>query len=203
MDAPRAPRARAAAPLGLSAEIVLDASPNAVIAVDGRGRIVYAGPRAQDAFGWSPEELLGEPIERLVPSRVAERHAAHRAGYSLHPTPRPMGSGLELTARRRDGTDFQVEISLASVQSPRGPLVFATVVDIAARTSLQGQLEQAHAELQRHADELEQRGREMSLLVEMGELLESCQSLDEAYAVIAGVAEPLFAGDAGAVYALA
>jgi diguanylate cyclase (GGDEF)-like protein/PAS domain S-box-containing protein len=203
MDAPRAPRARAAAPLGLSAEIVLDASPNAVIAVDGRGRIVYAGPRAQDAFGWSPEELLGEPIERLVPSRVAERHAAHRAGYRLHPTPRPMGSGLELTARRRDGTDFPVEISLASVQSPRGPLVFATVVDIAARTSLQGQLEQAHAELQRHADELEQRGREMSLLVEMGELLESCQSLDEAYAVIAGVAEPLFAGDAGAVYALA
>ena len=203
MDTPRAPRARATAPLGLSAESVLDASPNAVVFVDVRGRIVYASQRVQEAFGWLPEELLGEPLERLVPSRLAERHAAHRAGYLHHPTPRPMGSGLELTAAHRDGREFPVEVSLASVQSPRGPLVFATIVDIAARTNLQGQLEQAHAELSRHADELELHGREMALLVRMGELLESCQSLDEAYAVIAGFAESLFAGDAGAVYALA
>jgi diguanylate cyclase (GGDEF)-like protein len=79
----------------------------------------------------------------------------------------------------------------------------ATVVDITARSNLQDQLAQAHEELRRHADELEQRGREMSLLAQMGELLESCQSLDEAYAVIARVAEPLFEGDAGAVYVLA
>ena len=198
-----AQRARVTAPLGLSAELVLDASPNVVVAVDIRGRIVYASPKVQEVFGWSPEEFLGQPIECLLPSRLTERHAAHRAGYRLHSTPRSMGSGLELTARRRDGTEFPVEISLAPVQSRRGPLVFATVVDIAIRTNLQEQLGQAHAELRRHADELEQRGREMSLMVQMGELLESCQSLDEAYAVIAGVAEPLFAGDAGAVYSLA
>jgi diguanylate cyclase (GGDEF)-like protein/PAS domain S-box-containing protein len=203
MDAPQAPRARVPALLGLGAEPMLDASPNAVIAVDGRGRIVYASPRVQEAFGWSPEELLGEPIEHLVPPRLTERHAAHRAAYRLQAIPRPMGSGLELVARRRDGTEFPAEISLAPVRSRHGPLVFATVVDITARTNLQEQLEQAHEELRHHADELEQRGREMSLLAEMGELLESCQSLDEAYAVIARVAEPLFAGDAGAVYALA
>jgi diguanylate cyclase (GGDEF)-like protein/PAS domain S-box-containing protein len=203
MDAPRAPRARATAPLGLSAEPVLDASPNVVIAIDAHGRIVYASPKVQEVFGWSPDELRGAPIERLVPSRFTERHAAHRAGYRLHPTPRPIGSGLELVARRRDGTEFPVEISLTPVRSRRGPLVFATVADITARTNLQEQLEHAHEELRRHADELEQRGREMSLMVQMGELLESCQSLDEAYAVIAGVAEPLFAGDAGAVYSLA
>jgi diguanylate cyclase (GGDEF)-like protein/PAS domain S-box-containing protein len=203
MDAPQAPRARVPALLGLGAEPVLDASPNAVIAVDGRGRIVYASLRVQEVFGWSPEELRGEPIERLVPSRLTERHAAHRAGHRLHPTPRPMGSGLELVARRRDDTEFPVEISLAPVRSRRGPLVFATVVDITARTNLKDQLAQAHEELRHHADELEQRGREMSLLAEMGELLESCQSLDEAYAVIARVAEPLFEGDAGALYVLA
>ena len=106
MDAHRAPRARTSASLGLSAELMLDASPNVVVAVDGRGRIVYAAPRVADAFGWSPAELLGLPVERLVPSRLAERHAVHRAGYRVHATPRPMGSGLALTARRRDGTEF-------------------------------------------------------------------------------------------------
>jgi diguanylate cyclase (GGDEF)-like protein/PAS domain S-box-containing protein len=203
MDAPGGPRARVTAPLGLSAEPVLDASPNAVIAVDGRGRIVYASPRVQEAFGWSPEDLRGELIERLVPSRVAERHAEHRADHGRHPTPRPIGSGLELAARRQDGTEFPVEISLAHVRSRRGPLVFATIVDITARTNLQEQLEVANEELRRHADELEERGREMSLLAQMGELLESCRTIDEAYAVVAGIAEPLFMGDAGALYALA
>jgi diguanylate cyclase (GGDEF)-like protein/PAS domain S-box-containing protein len=203
MDVPRASRVRATAPLGLSAEPVLDASPNAVLGVDGRGRIVYASPKVQEVFGWSPEELRGQPIERLVPSRLTERHLAQRAVYHRRPIPRPMASGLELTACRRDGTEFPADISLAPVRSRRGALVFATVVDITARTDLQEQLEQAHAELQHHADELEQRAREMAHLAQMGELLESCQTLDEAYAVIAGVAEPLFAGDAGAVYALA
>jgi diguanylate cyclase (GGDEF)-like protein/PAS domain S-box-containing protein len=202
MDAPRAPRTRPAEPLGLSAELLLDASPNVVIAVDGRGRIVYANPRVSEAFGWSPEELHGQPIELIVPSRLDERHAADRAGYRIHPVPRRMGVGPELTARRRDGTEFRVEISLAPVQSPRGPLVVATVVDITTRSNLQEQLEVAHEELRRHADELEQRAREMSLLAQMGELLESCQSLEEAYTVVARVAEPLFEGDAGAIYAL-
>ncbi len=202
MDAQRAPRARLASPLGLNVEAYLDASPDVVLAVDARGRIVYASPKVQELVGWSPDELRGEPIESLIPSRQAERHTAHRAGYRVHPTPRPMGSGLELTARRRDGTEIPVEISLAPVRSRRGSLVIATVVDITARTNLQMQLEQAHEELQHHADELEQRGRELSLLAQMGELLEACQSLDEAFGVIARVAEPLFAGDAGAVYAL-
>jgi len=203
MDAPRGLRARATAALGLRAEAMLDASPNPVIAVDGRGRIVYASLLVQEAFGWSPEDLRGEMVERLVPSRLTERHAAHRATYRRRPRARPMGSGLELAARRHDGTEFPVEISLAPVRSPLGPLVLATIVDITARTNLQEQLAQAHEELRRHADEMEQRAREMSLLSQMGELLQSCQTLDEAYAVIAGIAEPLFAGDAGAVYALA
>jgi diguanylate cyclase (GGDEF)-like protein/PAS domain S-box-containing protein len=203
MDVLRASRARVNEPLGLSAEPVLDASPNAVIAVDGRGRIVYTNPNVEEMFGWSPQDLLGERIERLVPARMAERHAEHRATYRRRPTPRPMGVGLELAARRQDGSEFPVEISLAPARSPQGRLVVVTVVDITARANLQEQLAQANEELRHHADELEQRGREMSLLAQLGELLESCQSLDEAYAVVAGLAEQLFPGDAGAVYALA
>jgi len=203
MDVPRPSRARVSPSLGLSVEPVLDASPNAVIAVDGRGRIVYANRKVAEVFGWAPEELLGEPLEILVPSNLAGRHAAHRAGYRLHPVPRPIGSGLELVARRRDGSEFPVEISLAPMRSQRNPLVFATIADITARTNLQDQLGRAHAELERHADELEQRGRDMTLLAQMGELLESCQSLDEAYGVIAGIAGSLFEGDAGALYGMA
>ncbi len=189
-------------PLGLPAEPILDASPNPVVAVDGRGRIVYASPSVAAVFGWRREELLGESIELLVPAHLAGRHAGHRTAYGHNPVPRPIGSGLGLSARRRDGTEFPVEISLAPVSSRRGQLVFATVVDITTRLNLQDQLEQAHDELRRHAEELEQQGRQMSLLAQMGELLQSCETLGEAYAVIAGIAEPLFAGDAGAVYAL-
>jgi PAS domain S-box-containing protein len=62
--------------LGLSAEPVLDASPNPVIAIDGRGRIAYASPRVLETFGWPPEDLLGEQVERLLPARFVERHVA-------------------------------------------------------------------------------------------------------------------------------
>src|SRR3989442_165359 len=119
MDAQPARRARADAPLGLSAESLLDASPNLIIAVDSRGRIVYASPKVPEAFGYYPGELRGEPIERLVPSRLGERHAAHRAEYARYPSARPMGGELELAARRQDGTEFPVEISLAAVPSTR------------------------------------------------------------------------------------
>ncbi len=196
------PRARVAAPLGLRVESVLDASPNPTLAVDADGRIVYASPNVQEAFGWSADELRGAPIERLVPPRLAERHMGQRSAFAAHPSARPMGSGLELTGRRRDGTEFPAEISLAPLSSPRGDLVLATVVDITARVTLRAQLAQAHGDLRRRADELEQRGQELSLLAQLGERLESCQTQAEAYGVIGRVAEALFAGDAGALYVL-
>ncbi len=193
---------RVAASLGLRVESALDASPDPILAVDGAGRIVYANPRVPEVFGWSAHELRGAPIERLVPTRLAERHVAQRSAYAGHPSARPMGSGLELIGRRRDGTEFPAEISLAPLSSPRGDLVLATVVDITARVTLAARLAQAHVELQRHADELEQRGQELALLATLGERLESCQTQAEAYGVIGGIAEALFAGDAGALYAL-
>ncbi len=199
MDSRRTPRARV--PLWLSVEPVLDASSNAVLAVDGHGRIVYANPMVQRVFGWSPEELWGEPVERLVPSGLAEQPAAHRTGDQDQPSGRP-GTVLAVFGRRRDGTEFPVEISLAPVRSQRGALVFATVVDVTTRVELQGTLAQVHEELRRHAEALEQRGRESSQLATMGDLLGACQSLDEAYAVVSAAAEPLFPGDAGALYAM-
>ena len=122
---------------------VLEASPNAVVAVDSRARITYVNPRVQATFGYSREELLGEPVEVLLPERVGARHLAHRDGFIANPVARPMGIGLDLAGRRKDGTEFPVEISLSPVRTSEGTDVFATVVDITARKAMENQLLQA------------------------------------------------------------
>ena len=122
---------------------VLEASPNAIVGVDGGGRIVYTNPRVEATFGYRPGELLGRPIEALLPARVAARHRGHRQKFSEHPAARPMGIGLDLAGRRKDGSEFPVEISLSPVETDEGRLVFATVADITARKGLEGQLLQA------------------------------------------------------------
>jgi hypothetical protein len=122
---------------------VLEASPNAIVAVDAAGLIVFANPQVESTFGYAPEELLNQPIGILLPESRRERHLQHREAFFRHPTARPMGIGLDLAGRHKDGTEFPVEISLAPVVSPEGPQVFATVVDITARKDLESSLLQA------------------------------------------------------------
>jgi PAS domain S-box-containing protein len=122
---------------------VLDASPNAVVAIDARGRIVYVNPQVATTFGYEADELLGQPVEMLLPERVGERHVAHRDGFLAHPVARPMGIGIDLAGRRRDGTEFLVEISLSPVATADGMQAFATIVDITARKAAENQLLQA------------------------------------------------------------
>jgi PAS domain S-box-containing protein len=122
---------------------VLEAGPNAVVAIDAQGRIVYVNLQVAATFGYGPDEVLGQPIELLLPDRVAGRHVAHRDGFIAHPVARPMGIGLDLSGRRKDGTEFPVEISLAPVETADGLEVFATVVDITARKAAENQLLQA------------------------------------------------------------
>jgi len=134
---------RAAPPLAAAALAVLEASPNAVVAVDRRGRVVYANPKVEATFGWTPAELVGERVERLVPERVSARHEAHREGFLAQPVSRPMGIGLDLAGRRRDGREFPVEISLAPIETDAGLVIVATVIDITARKTLENELLQA------------------------------------------------------------
>ena len=122
---------------------VLDASPNAIVAVDVGGSIAYANEQASRTFGYTPDELIGSSVDRLLPSRAAERHAAHRASFAVTPRARPMGIGLDLWARRKDGTEFPVEIGLSPLETADGTLVFATLVDITARKAAEAQLLQA------------------------------------------------------------
>jgi PAS domain S-box-containing protein len=122
---------------------VLDASPNAIVAVDAAGRITYANAQAASTFGYTAGELLGQPVEILLPDHAAAAHLGRREAFARNPVARPMGIGVDLWARHRDGRDFPVEISLSPLQTEAGLEVYATVVDITARKSAEAQLLQA------------------------------------------------------------
>ena len=122
---------------------VLEASPNAVLAVDSDGEIVYANPQVEVTFGYRRAEVVGRRIELLLPERIAESHAAQRAGFIAHPVARPMGTHLDLRGRRKNGTEFPVDVSLAPIETDDGLQVVATVVDLAARRAAENQLLQA------------------------------------------------------------
>ncbi|HET9314888.1 MAG TPA: ATP-binding protein, partial [Vicinamibacteria bacterium] len=113
---------------------LLEAAPDAMVIVDGQGRIVLVNSQAERLFGYERHELLGQPVELLIPLDVAERHRAHREHYATQPRPRTMGAGLELAARRKDGSALPVEIALGPLESPRGGmLVSAAIRDITDR----------------------------------------------------------------------
>lgn len=111
----------------------LDAAPDGVVVVDRAGTIVIVNSQTEQLFGYSRDDLLGQPIEMLVPRRFAGRHSHHRATYSADPKVRSMGSGLELHGLRRDGSEFPVEISLSPIDTEDGPLTISTIRDITDR----------------------------------------------------------------------
>ena len=119
---------------------VLESAPDAIVIIDGQGRIVRLNRQAEAIFGYTREELLGEPIEILVPERFRERHQKHRAAYSPQSRPRPMGMGLELYGRRKDGGEFPVDITLSPIESTDGFLTISVIRDITSRRRIEEQL---------------------------------------------------------------
>ena len=112
---------------------LLDAVPDATVVVDQSGRIRLANRQAEILFGYERHELTGQPLEVLVPEHAVDDHAAHRKDYFDHPEVRPMGALLDLQARRRDGSEFPVEISLSPLLSDEGMLVAAAIRDVTER----------------------------------------------------------------------
>ncbi len=137
---------------------LLEAAPDAIIEVDAEGRILTLNAVTEKSFGYSRDELLGQSVDILVPDAMRGSHAGHRANYRAHPVTRPMGSGLELHGRRRDGTTFPVEISLSSVKSEEGFRVTAIVRDIGKRREIEDRLRAVQANYTR---ELESRNQEI------------------------------------------
>lgn len=119
---------------------LLESAPDAMVIANDKGEIVLVNSQAQRIFGYSRDEMVGKPVEMLVPERFRGSHRDHRAHYVREPSPRPMGTGLDLYARRKDGSEFPVEVSLSPLQTEGGVLVSSAIRDVTERKKAEAEL---------------------------------------------------------------
>jgi len=158
--------------------MLVETAPAAIVIADGEGRIVDLNAQTLAIFGYMREELLGQSVDILLLEKLRKRHEEHRSGYMASPHPRPMGLGMELFARRKDGSQFPVEISLGPLATKEGPLVSATIVDITARKKIEEQM--------RLSQRLESIGKLAGGVAHdfnnlLGVILGCCDTLDESF----------------------
>jgi diguanylate cyclase (GGDEF)-like protein/PAS domain S-box-containing protein len=119
---------------------VFDASPDALLISDAHGRVVMANRQVTPLLGYTVDELIGQSIDDLVPDRLRATHLAQRAAYIGLPSTRPMGQGLEVKARRKDGSEFPVEVSLSQIAAGHSILVASAMRDVTARKEMEKEL---------------------------------------------------------------
>jgi PAS domain S-box-containing protein len=129
-------------------QLFLETATQGIVSVDADGTILTVNPALETMFGWTPGELLGQSIERLVPAPLGQLHAQHRTEYFKAPRPRPMGQGLELVGARKDGTTFPIEVSLNHVPTAEGGRAIALVTDITARVRADAAARESQRRLQ-------------------------------------------------------
>lgn len=142
---------------------LLESAPDAMVIVDEQGKIVLSNLQTEELFGYTRDELLGEPVEMLIPKRFGERHIEHRARYHAESQVRPMGIGLELYGQRKDGSEFPVEISLSPIVTEKGTLVTSAIRDVTAR---------------------KQAEQEMQLLLTISQAMNESENINDALGVV-------------------
>jgi PAS domain S-box-containing protein len=135
---------------------LLESAPDAIVISDKSGRIVVINRMTEKLFGYGRDDLIGQPIETLIPERYRSAHPNHRQGYYSDLPTRPMGKGLELFGRRKDGSEFPVEIGLSPLVAGESLLVTAVIRDVSERKKIQQELERHSIELEASNKELEQ-----------------------------------------------
>jgi PAS domain S-box-containing protein len=130
----------------------VEAAPDAVVIATPDGKIEQINARTERLFGYGRDELIGQPVEMLMPARCRRQHAEHRAAYVAKPSTRPMGTGLDLYGLRKNGEEFPVEISLSPLPTEEGVLVTSIIRDISAHRQLE-------AELRRRSEQLAEADR--------------------------------------------
>src|SRR5574341_1867085 len=128
----------------------VESAPNGILMIDAEGKIVLVNQEIERLFGYTRDELLGKPVEILLPLRLRADHIRHRAGFMAKLETRAMGTGRDLFGRRKDGSEVPVEIGLTPVSTLDGLFILSSIVDISARkqaederTRLEAQLRQA------------------------------------------------------------
>lgn len=152
-----------------------------ILLTDRAGKIILINPAAETMFGYAYHELVGHPIETLIPQRLHARHAHQREGFYHQPSNRSMGTGRDLFARRKDNSEFPVEVSLSHYQQKNETYVIAFIVDIATRKEIEKNLLQQKLELERVSNDIRQLNAELEQKVEDRTLIlkEALQRLEQ------------------------
>lgn len=139
---------------------LVESAPDGIVIVNEAGEIQLANRQAEALFGYTTTELQGQSVDLLLPERFRNRHRGHRADYNAAPRPRPMGVGLELFGRRKDGTEFPVEISLSPITNHAAE-VMAIVRDTSTRKRAEAEINALHRAVAERASQLESANREL------------------------------------------
>jgi PAS domain S-box-containing protein len=177
---------------------VLESAPDAVVTVDQAGRIIVVNSQTEGLFGYGRDEMLGQQVETLLPDDLRGRHGHHREGYAVDPRTRPMGAGLDLWGRRKDGSRFPAEISLSPLHTEEGLLVTAVVRDVTEKRRAQEERARLIRE-QAALAEAEAAQRRSAFLAEVTRNLASTLSYEDTLSRLARLMVPSL-GDWCAVY---
>src|SRR5208337_4540974 len=149
---------------------LLETLPDAIVAVDRDGTIVQINSQTQALFGYTRDELIGQKIEILVPESYRRQHHHHRKDFAETPKTRRMGANLDLSGRRRNGSEFPVEISLSPVTTENGMFVLSAIRDISDRKRIAEELRRANEELHRRtAEQLGEYRSRLALIIDSSE----------------------------------